>query len=122
MNKYLKDAGELFRRARKEMNIAKLTNDEYMARDASGKAWIAATDALKGFLLLQGVNAPKLPNNERQRHNLLAQFGDRKMVELYFFLRGIIHEDSYYEGVINYDTSFIAFDNLKKFIRHCGYK
>ena len=122
MNKYLKDAGELFQRAKKEMNSAKKTNDEYMARDASGKARIAATDALKGFLILQGIDDKKLPSSERQRHDMLAQFGDRKMVDLYLSLRGLIHQDSYYEGIINYPISFIAFDNLKKFIHLCSQK
>ena len=120
MNSYLTQAQELFLLSKQELNTAKQMNDNNLARDASGKAWIATTDALRGFLLLNGRKEKDLPKSERQRHNLLAQYGDIKMRHLYFALRSVIHQDAYYEGIINYKTLFEAFDSVKKFIHSCN--
>ena len=120
MNLYLNKAHKLFRLSKKELNEAKKINDEELARDASGKAWIATTDALRGFLLSRGLSERKLPKSERQRHDFLAQFGDEKMWQLYYAISGEIHQTAYYEGIINYTHLFVAFNNVNKFIRFCG--
>lgn len=120
MNTYLTQANELFHLSRKELNKAKRDNNVNLARDASGKAWIATTDAFKGFLLLQGISVSKLPKSERQRHDLLAQYGDERMWELYTSIMGEIHQNAYYEGMIIYPILFLAFNNVKKFIIRCS--
>ena len=120
MNNYLNHANRLYRLALKELNSAKINKDEDIARDASGKAWIATADALKGFLVSNGLKAKNLPKSERQRHDLLAQFGNEKMWLLYQAIRGEIHQDAYYEGIINYTLLFEAFYSVKKFIHRCS--
>lgn len=120
MNTYLKQAQKLFQLSKEELNKAKITDDDEIARDASGKAWIAATDALRGFLMSQGLKAKQLPKSDRHRQNLLAQYGNEKMRQLYDRVRGAIHQDAYYEGMINYIFLFEAFNDVKKFIHRCG--
>ena len=119
MNNYLTQAQGLFFLSKKELNNAKLLNNDNLARDASGKAWIATTDALRGFLLTCGLSKKKLPKSERQRHDMLAQYGDERMRSLYRSIRGEIHEEGYYEGNINYIFLFETLNEVKKFIHQC---
>ena len=120
MNSYLKHAQKLFQLSKEELNKAKAIGDDEIARDASGKAWIAATDALRGFLLSRGLKVKQLPKSDRHRQNLLAQYGNEKMRQLYGRIMGDIHQNAYYEGVINYTFLFEAFNDVKKFIHRCG--
>ena len=108
MNIYLTQAQKLFLLSKKEINKAKQANDDELAHDASGKAWIATADALRGFLLSRGIKEKHLPKSERQRHDLIAQYGNEKMRQLYMTIRGEIHQDAYYEGIINYTLLFEA--------------
>ena len=119
MNSYLTQAQELFLLSKKELNKAKQLNDDNLARDASGKAWIATTDALRGFLLSLGLQKNRLPKSERQRHDMLAQYCNKQMLSSYYFVRSELHENAYYEGMINYMLLFEAMKELKKFIRNC---
>jgi len=119
MNTYHTTAQELFLLAKKELNNAKEINSDAVARDASGKAWIATTDALRGFLLLNGLKEKQLPKNERQRHDLLAEYGNEKMRLLYRSIRSEVHEDAYYEGIINYHLLFETFKHVKQFMYLC---
>jgi len=118
-NTYLTKAENLYILSRKELKNAKQLNSEELARDASGKAWIATTDALRGFLLSQGLSQKQLPKSERQRHDLLAQYGNEKMRLLYRAIRSEIHEDTYYEGMVNYMFLFESLNDVKKFIHRC---
>ena len=120
MNTYLTQTKRLYRLALAELNKSKKAKDEDIARDASGKAWIATTDALRGFLLANDLKEKYLPESERHRHDLLAQYGNPKMWQLYSSIRGEIHQDAYYEGIINYPILFEAFYAVKKFIHRCG--
>ena len=120
MNNYLTQAQKLYTLSKKELNGAKHSNDSELARDGAGKAWIATTDALRGFLLSKGLSKKQLPKSERQRQDLLAQYGDKRIRSLYRSLRGQIHEDAYYEGRINYIFLFEALNDVKKFIHRCG--
>ena len=119
-NTYLTQAQELFLLSKKELNNAKQINSDALARDASGKAWIATTDALRGFLLSQGLKQKELPKNERQRHDMLAQYCNEQMRLLYRSIRSEFHEDAYYEGMINYMSLFESLNHVKKFIHRCG--
>ena len=119
-NTYLTQAQELFLLSKKELNNAKQINSDALARDASGKAWIAATDALRGFLLSQGLSEKQLPKNERQRHDLLVKYGDERMRLFYYSIRSELHENAYYEGMINYMSLFESLNHVKKFIHRCG--
>ncbi|MEK6615810.1 MAG: hypothetical protein AABZ32_06835 [Bacteroidota bacterium] len=119
-NMYLTQAQKLYALSKKELNGAKHSNDNELARDGAGKAWIATTDALRGFLLSQGISEKKLPKSERHRHDLLAQYGNEKMRLLYMSIRGQLHENVYYEGMINYLWIFEALGDVKKFIHRCG--
>ena len=119
MNSYFTKAHTLYALSKKELNSAKQLNSEELARDASGKAWIAATDALRGFLLLSGLTERKLPKSERQRNDMLAQYCDERMRLLYRSIRSEVHENAYYEGWINYTILFEAFNHVKKFIHRC---
>ena len=119
MNNYLTQAQKLYTLSRKELNNAKQANDDELARDGSGKAWIATTDALRGYLLSQGLKENELPKSERQRHELMAQYCDEKMFLLYYFIRSELHENAYYEGMINYTLLFEGLNNVKKFIHRC---
>ena len=120
MNNYLTKAQELFLLSKKELNNAKQINSDALARDASGKAWIATTDALRGFLLSQGLKQKELPKSERQRQDMLVQYCNERMRLLYYALRSQVHEDAYYEGRINYTLLFEALGQVKKFIHRCG--
>lgn len=119
MNNYFTQAQKLYALSKKELHSAKYSNDSELARDGAGKAWIAATDALRGFLLSQGLSGKKLPKSERQRHDLLAQYGNEKMRLLYGAIRSEFHENAYYEGMINYMLLFEALNHVKKFIHQC---
>ena len=119
MNKYLTQAQKLYTLSRKEMNNAKHANDDELARDGSGKAWIATTDAFRGYLLSHGINENDLPESERQRGDLLAQYADKKMRLLYYSIRSQIHEDAYYKGRINYLLLFESLNDVKNFIHRC---
>ena len=121
MNNYLTQAQKLYTLSRKELNNAKQANDDELARDGSGKAWIATTDALRGYLLSQGLKENELPKSERQRHELMAQYCDEKMFLLYYFIRSELHENAYYEGMINYTLLFEGLNNVKKFIHRCQF-
>jgi len=116
---FITQADELLLLAKKELNQAKKLDNEAIARDACGKAWIATTDALLGFLLNKGVKEKQLPKSERQRHDLLLAFGDEKMRLLYGTIRIEIHQDAYYDGIINYVSLFQALKYVKQFIYRC---
>lgn len=120
MNTYITQANKLYLLSKEELNKAKQLNSDEIARDASGKAWIATTDALRGFLFTNGVKEKNLPKGERQRHDLLAQYGNEKMRLLYLSIRSEFHELAYYEGMINYLFLFKAINDVKKFIHRCG--
>ena len=81
--------------------------------------WIAVTDALRGFLLTQGLKEKKMPKSERQCQDMLVEYGDEKMRLLYFAIRTNVHEDTYYDGMINYVLLFEALNHVKKFIHRC---
>jgi len=119
MNNYLTQAQTLYALSRKELNNAKHQNHNELARDGAGKGWIATTDALRGFLLSQGLKEKELPKSERQRHDLLIQYGNEKMRLLYYYVRGELHENCYYEGMVNYSGLFEALDKVKRFIHLC---
>jgi hypothetical protein len=119
MNTYLTKAEKLYALSKKELDKAKQLNDEELVRNACGKEWIATTDALRGFLLSQGLSEKQLPKSERQRQDLLAKYGDERMRLLYRSIRGAIHEDAYYEGMINYIFLFESMNDVKKFIYRC---
>jgi len=119
MNTYHSKAQELFVLSKKELNNAKQLNSEAIARDACGKAWLATTDAFRGFLLINGLKEKQLPKSERQRHDLLIVYGDEKMRILYRSIRSEIHEDGYYECIINYTSLFEAFKYVKQFMYRC---
>ena len=119
MNSYLTQAQQLFLLSKKEFNNAKQLNDDNLARDASGKAWIATTDALRGFLLSHGIKKNRLPKSERQRHDMMAQYCNEKMLFSYYFIRSELHENAYYEGMIYYMLLFKAMSEVKKFIHRC---
>ena len=120
MNAYLTQAHTLYALSKKELNNAKQLNSDELARDASGKAWIATTDALRGFLLSRGLKQKELPKSERQRQDMLVQYCNERMRLLYYALRSQMHEDAYYEGRINYTLLFEALSQVKKFIHRCG--
>ncbi|MBW8049612.1 MAG: hypothetical protein FVQ77_04590 [Cytophagales bacterium] len=119
MNHYLTKAQKLYALSKKELNNAKHSNDDEIARDAAGKAWIATTDGFLGFLLTNSVKEKDFPKSERSRQNLLARYGNEKMRQLYGRIVGDIHQRAYYEGIINYTFLFEAFSDVKKFIHRC---
>ena len=119
-NTYLTQAQKLYALSKKELNGAKQLNSDELARDASGKAWIATTDALRGFLLSHGLKQKELPKGERQRQNMLAQYCNERMRLLYYSIRSQFHENAYYEGLINYMLLFESLNHVKKFIHRCG--
>ncbi|MBW8048851.1 MAG: hypothetical protein FVQ77_00625 [Cytophagales bacterium] len=120
MNTYLTQAKNLYLLSKEEFNKAKRLNNNEVARDASGKAWIATTDALRGFLLSCGLKEKQLPKSERQRHDMMAQYCNEQMLFSYYFIRSELHENAYYEGMINYMLLFKAMNEVKKFIHRCG--
>ena len=120
MNTYLTKAQTLFTLSKKELNNAKHANSDELARDASGKAWIATTDALRGFLLTHGIKKNRLPKSERQLHDILALYCNEQMLLLYGSIRSEIHENAYYEGMINYMSLLETLNHVKNFIRRCG--
>lgn len=120
MNTYLKKANLLYDLSRKELNSAKQLNNNELAREASGKVWLAVTDALKGFLISQGLKQNELPKSDRKRQDMMVQYGNEKMRFLYGYIRNEYHQTAYYEGIINYTILFEALGDVKKFIHRCG--
>lgn len=120
MNHYLTRANKLYLHSKEELAKAKRSGDNELAREASGKEWIAVTDALRGFLMLQGLRQKELPKSERQRQNVLVQYCNERMHVVYAYLRSELHENAYYEGLINYTLLFEALGYVKKFIHRCG--
>ena len=118
-NIYLIQAQELYALSKKELNNSKLTSSDELARDASGKAWLATTDALRGFLLSQGLKEKELPKSDHDRQTKLAQYGNETMRKLFGRIKGDIHQDAYYEGMVNYIFLYEAFKDVKKFIYRC---
>lgn len=119
VNNYLNQAQKLYILSKEELNKAKELNNQEIAREASGKAWIAVTDGLRGFLITQGLQKNHLPKSERQRNDMLDQYGNEKMRFLYYSVRSQLHENAYYEGVINYRLLFESINHVKQFLDKC---
>ena len=85
-------------------------------RNACGKGWLAALEAVKAFLLAEGVPESQLPDNDRSRRYYVGAHMDRNMRRAYTDIRQTFHIDGYYEGIVEFDEMPERLDELEGFI------
>lgn len=85
-------------------------------RNSCGKGWLAALEAVKVYLLKQGVSEAELPDNDRGRRYFTGRYMGRDMVRGYVYIRQTFHIDGYYEGILEFDDMPRYLDELEEFI------
>jgi hypothetical protein len=85
-------------------------------RNACGKGWLAALEAINTYFLSQGVSDSELPANERGRRFFARRYMDRDMRRAYNDMWKTFHIDGYYEGIVEFDDMPEILDELEEFI------
>ena len=110
---------ELLQAARDEFDRAKEAKGGAAViglRNSCGKGWLAALEAVKVYLLKQGVSEAELPDNDRGRRYFTGRYMGRDMVRAYIYIRQTFHIDGYYEGILEFDDMPRYLDELDEFI------
>jgi len=87
-----------------ELGIATRLDDKIKARQAAGKGWLAVGEAFRGLLAAKGIARNDFPRSERGRVFFHSKYGNRNLKDLYTIAKGILHQDAYYEEIIDYDN------------------
>lgn len=85
-------------------------------RNACGKGWLAALEAVNSYFLKQGVPESELPGNDRGRKYFAGRYMRREMTRDYVYIRQTFHIDGYYEGIVEFDDMPRYLDELEEFI------
>ena len=85
-------------------------------RNACGKGWLAALEATNWYFLMQGVNESQLPENDRGRKYIAAQYMDRSMRRACLEMRETFHIDGYYDASVDFDEMPRHFSELEEYI------
>ncbi len=85
-------------------------------RNACGKGWLAALDAVNAFFVARGVPESELPETDRGRRYLVGTHMEREMRTAYVDMRQTFHIDGYYEGIVEFDEMPARLDDLEQFI------
>jgi hypothetical protein len=85
-------------------------------RNACGKGWLAALEAVNGYFTGQGVPESELPANDRGRTFFARRYMDRDMRRAFAEMRQTFHIDGYYEGIVEFDEMPERLDELEEFI------
>ena len=113
---YIQKAASLLQGAVEELRESRETGDMIKARDAAGKAWVALVEASRAFLMASGVPEQELPATHRGTRYLLRRHGDAETRALYNECYQDVHQDAYYDGLINYDTLEDRFAEIRGLI------
>ena len=85
-------------------------------RNACGKGWLAALEAISIHFLKQGVPESELPANDRGRRFFVQRYMDRDMRRNYNDMWKTFHIDGYYEGIVEFDEMPERLNELEGFI------
>ena len=85
-------------------------------RNACGKGWLAASEAINIHFLKQGVPESELPANDRGRRFFVQRYMDRDMRRNYNDMWKTFHIDGYYEGIVEFDEMPERLNELEGFI------
>lgn len=85
-------------------------------RNACGKGWLAALEAMNAHFLNQGMAESELPDKERGRRFFVSRYMNREMRRSYESMWKTFHVDGYYEGIVEFDEMPERFDELEEFI------
>ena len=85
-------------------------------RNACGKGWLAALEAINAHFLSQGVAESELPDKDRGRRFFVRRYMNREMRRSYIELWKTFHVDGYYEDIVEFDEMPERFDELEEFI------
>ena len=85
-------------------------------RNACGKGWLAALEAINIHFLKQGVPESELPANDRGRRFFVQRYMDRDMRRNYNDMWKTFHIDGYYEGIVEFDEMPERLNELEGFI------
>ena len=85
-------------------------------RNACGKGWLAALEAMNAHFLNQGMAESELPDKEAGRRFFVSRYMSREMRRTYSEMWKTFHVDGYYEGIVEFDEMPDRFDELEEFI------
>lgn len=113
---YLEKATALLETADGELKTVQNTAELDMARNAAGKAWAALTEASRALFLSNGVREEELPKTHRGTRYMLQRFADRELQLIYLHAYEDVHQDAYYDGLINLDILRSRLSDIRRFI------
>lgn len=116
-NSYLEKATVLLDTAGQELEAVQRTAELDMARNAAGKAWAALTEATRALFLANGVREEELPKTNRGTRFMLQQFADRELQLVYLHAYEDVHQDAYYDGLINLEVLRSRLSDIRHFIQ-----
>ena len=113
---YIEKAEALLEAADEELDAARETAALLKAKDAAGKAWAALVEATRALFLAGGVPPDELPNTLRGTRYMLGQHADYELQTFYFRSYEDVHQDAYYDGLINFETLSSRIADIRRFI------
>jgi uncharacterized protein (UPF0332 family) len=115
--RYLKNAGEILKKAPVENNL--FTDTKYV-QEACGTAYLAVLKAIDAYLLKKGVSKKDLPRSVDEYRKALRKFlavQDGKVLREFESLYEELHIAGYYRGLIhNRDTVKGVLKSAKSFM------
>jgi hypothetical protein len=112
----LEKAESLLKSAYQELEAAQQMAELQRARDAAGKAWAALVEATRALFLAKGVTEEELPRTHRGTRFMLAQYGAPELRVTYSDAYEDVHQDAYYDGLINFGILESRFADINRFI------
>ncbi len=113
---YIEKAEALLEAAYGELGEAQRTAELTKARDAAGKAWAALVEASRALFVARGVPPGELPNTHRGTRFMLGRHADTELQLTYYRSYQDVHQDAYYDGLINFETLTERFSEIRQFI------
>ncbi len=105
---HVEKAEELLDTAYQELEAARRTAEMVKARDL--------VEATRALFLAGNVPPGELPNTHRGTRFMLRRYGDAEMRLIYSEAYEDVHQDAYYDGLINFDTLSSRFSEIRGFI------
>jgi len=114
---HLKEAADLIKFARKELNRAKKENNLTLARQVSEKGYLALLRVVDALLVKKGVSGDELPKGERGRRYFLGKHADKEFRKNYAILRHDLHIDGFHEGILEFKEIRESLEDLQELVR-----